>query len=61
MKISRKRQAGQAVVEYTIVLMLAVVVLLARPDVITELVETLKEIYAAFVYAMSFSSIPSPV
>ncbi len=58
MKISRKRQAGQAVVEYTIVLMLAVVVLLARPDVITELVETLKEIYAAFVYAISFSSTP---
>ena len=54
-------QLGQATIEYTIVLMCAVVVLLARPDVITQLVDALKEAYAAFVYAMSFSSIPSPV
>lgn len=56
-----RAQSGQATIEYTIVLMCAVVVLLARPDVITQIVDALKEAYAAFVYAMSFSSIPSPV
>lgn len=61
MKHSRNRQAGQATIEYTIVLMCAVLVLLARPDVITQIVDALKEVYAAFVYAISFSSIPSPV
>lgn len=54
-------QAGQATIEYTLVLMLAVVVLLARPDVITQIVDALKEAYAAFVFALSFSSLPSPV
>lgn len=57
----KRSQAGQATIEYTIVLMLAVVVLLARPDVITQIVDALKEAYAAFVFALSFSSIPSPV
>lgn len=57
----KRSQAGQATIEYTIVLMLAVVVLLARPDVITQIVDALKEAYAAFVFALSFSSIPSLV
>lgn len=57
----KRSQAGQATIEYTIVLMLAVLVLLARPDVITQIVDALKEAYAAFVFALSFSSIPSPV
>ncbi len=57
----KRSQTGQATIEYTIVLMLAVVVLLARPDVITQIVDALKEAYAAFVFALSFSSIPSPV
>lgn len=57
----KRGQAGQATIEYTLVLMLAVVVLLARPDVITQIVDALKEAYAAFVFALSFSSLPSPV
>lgn len=57
----KRSQAGQATIEYTIVLMLAVLVLLARPDVITQIVDALKEAYAAFVFALSFSSIPSPM
>ncbi|MGY0505794.1 hypothetical protein [Luteimonas sp. e5] len=58
MKSSNRRQTGQAVVEYTVVLAAVVIVLLARPDVITELVEAMKSVYEAFVYAISLSSIP---
>ncbi|MDO5505032.1 MAG: hypothetical protein Q4F49_01890 [Pseudoxanthomonas suwonensis] len=54
----RSRQAGQATAEYTVVLLAAVIVLLARPDVITELVDALKAIYRAFTFSISMSSIP---
>lgn len=58
MLIRRSRQAGQATVEYTVVLLAAVIVLLARPDVITALVEALKTVYRAFTYSISMSAIP---
>lgn len=57
-RIGKHRQQGQAVVEYTIVLMLAVIVLLARPDVIKDLLNAIKSVYEAFVYTISLSSIP---
>ena len=53
-----KKQSGQATVEYTIVLLGAVIILLANPDVICQIVKALKEVYDAFVYAISFSAIP---
>ncbi|HWT28688.1 MAG TPA: hypothetical protein VN084_04190 [Methylophilaceae bacterium] len=52
------RQTGQATIEYTIVVMLVVIVLVARPSVIEEVVTAMKEAYSAFVYAISWSDIP---
>lgn len=54
----RRRQAGQGTIEYTVVLLGAVIVLLARPDVITQIVTAVKDVYKAFVYAISYSSLP---
>ncbi|MFC0676560.1 hypothetical protein ACFFGH_01675 [Lysobacter korlensis] len=54
----RCAEQGQATVEYTIVVLLSVTVLVARPDVIVELVRVLRDIYLAFVYAISLSSLP---
>ena len=38
--------------------MLVVIVLIARPSIIEDVVTALKEAYAAFVYAISWSDIP---
>jgi len=65
MKISKNkrskylRQRGQASVEYSIVSILAVIVLLIEFDgqsVLVTLAEVLKRNYTAFVYAISYSS-----
>lgn len=53
-----RRQLGQATIEYTVVLLLVVIALIAKPDIIQELLTALKEAYAAFVYAISWSDIP---
>jgi Flp pilus assembly pilin Flp len=55
---SRKRQTGQATIEYTVVVVLAVIVLIAQPNIIDDVVTALKEAYTAFVYAISWSDIP---
>lgn len=49
---------GQASIEYIVVVIAVVIILIAKPDVITEIVNALKEAYAAFVYALSASDIP---
>lgn len=54
----RRAQLGQATIEYTIVVMLVVIVLIARPSVIDDILTALKEAYSAFVYAISWSDIP---
>lgn len=54
----RRRQRGQASIEYIVVLIAVVVILIAKPDVVTDIVDALKEAYAAFVYAMSVPDIP---
>lgn len=51
----RDRQRGQALIEYAVVTLLAVVVLVARPNVIVELVDSIKQAYSAFVFAISQS------
>ncbi|WP_369935832.1 hypothetical protein [Xanthomonas tesorieronis] len=54
----RKRtQRGQSTIEYTVVVMALVIVLIANPNVITDVVTALKDLYAAFVYAISASDI----
>ena len=55
---SHKRQSGQATIEYTVVVMLSVIVLIAQPNIIDDVVTALKEAYTAFVYALSWSDIP---
>lgn len=54
---ARRTQRGQATIEYTVVVMALVIVLIAKPDVITEVVTALKDLYAAFVYAISVPDI----
>ena len=48
-------QRGGALVEYTIVVLLLVLVLVAYPDAIPQLAKALREAYASFVYALSVS------
>jgi hypothetical protein len=50
-------QGGQSTIEYTLVVIALVIVLIAEPDVITEVVTALRDLYAAFVYAISASDI----
>ncbi|HST44552.1 MAG TPA: hypothetical protein VLK29_04935 [Luteimonas sp.] len=53
-----QRQRGQATIEYSIVLIMLVIVLIARPSVVQELLTAMKDAYEAFVYAISWSDIP---
>ena len=63
-KASRARQAGQATVEYTIVLILVVLVMIAEqdgePGPVGLVVQALKDLYHAYSYAISFSNNLTP-
>ncbi len=50
---SRRAQRGAALVEYTIIAVLGIIVLIAEPNIILELVEALRKAYSSFVYALS--------
>lgn len=55
----RRPAAGQAMTEYTIILVLTVIVLIAAamdPSPIDALVDALKSAYTAFSYVISFST-----
>jgi len=54
------RQAGQSMVEYTVVLVFGVLALTTGPsgDVIQELLEVIKENYRGYSYALSLSEAP---
>jgi len=60
----RARQLGQATVEYTIVLILVVLVLIAEqdgePGPIGLVVQTLKDLFQAYSWAISFSNNLTP-
>lgn len=51
--LSRRRQQGAALIEYSIVTMLGVIVLIAQPNIVMELIEALRKAYSSFTYAMS--------
>lgn len=53
-----RQQRGQATIEYSIVVIMVVIVLIARPAVVDEIVTALKDAYEAFVYAISWSDVP---
>lgn len=50
---SALQQRGAALIEYSIVTMLAVIVLVAQPNIILELIDSLRKAYASFTYALS--------
>jgi Flp pilus assembly pilin Flp len=52
-------QRGAAMMEYVLITLLIVIVLIASPNVIEEIVNALKEVYRAFVYALGMSY-PTP-
>ena len=54
----RRQQAGQGLVEYSVLLLFVVLVLVANPNVILELVQAVRDVYIAFVDALSLSWIP---
>lgn len=60
----RARQFGQATVEYTVVLILVVLVLIAEqdgePGPIGLVVQTLKDLFQAYSWAISFSNNLTP-
>lgn len=51
--LSPRQQQGAALIEYSIVTMLGVIVLIAQPNIIMELIEALRKAYSSFTYAMS--------
>lgn len=62
--VSRARQAGQASVEYTLVLILVVLVLIAEqdgePGPVGLVVQALRDLFNAYSWAISFSSNLTP-
>ncbi len=60
-----RRSAGQASVEYTVVLILVVLVLIAEQSgesgPVTEVVAAIKDVFSAFSYAISFSNNLTPL
>lgn len=57
----RRQQAGQGLVEYTVLLACVVLVLVANPNVVLELVQAIGDAYVAFVDAISLSWFEIPV
>ena len=56
---SRGQQRGGALIEYTIVTGLAVLVLVANPNVVAETLNEIKSVYEAFAYSLS-TTFPLP-
>ncbi|KAB8162453.1 hypothetical protein FKV24_018340 [Lysobacter maris] len=56
---SRKQQRGSALIEYTIVTGLAVLVLVSNPNVVAETLNAIKSVYEAFAYSLS-TTFPLP-
>lgn len=57
----RRHQSGQGLVEYTVLLICVVLVLVANPNIILELVQAVREAYVAFADAISRSWIAVPI
>lgn len=52
-RVGNHRQCGAAMIEYLVVASLLVLVLIAKPNVFTDLAAALRESYASFVYVLS--------
>lgn len=51
--VSARAQRGSALIEYSIVTALGIIVLVAEPNIILELVQAMRKAYSSFVYALS--------
>ena len=59
-QMSAKRlQRGSALIEYTIITGLAVLVLVSNPNVVAETINAIKSVYEAFAYSLS-TTFPLP-
>lgn len=58
-RLAEGSQRGGATIEFSIITFLAVVVLLAEPDVVTMLMDAIKQVYGAFTSALSMT-FPTP-
>lgn len=56
---TRRKQRGSALIEYTIVTGLAVLVLVSNPNVVAETINAIKSVYEAFAYSLS-TTFPLP-
>lgn len=54
-----KRQAGGATLEYTLISILVVIVLIASPSAIDQILDALKGLYQAFAFAIGITY-PTP-
>lgn len=50
-----RRQRGSAVIEYTVITFLAIVVLITQDNQVARLLEAIKELYEAFSFAISIT------
>lgn len=51
--VSHRQQRGAAMIEYAVVTMVAVLVLVAEPNIVLELVESIRKAYQGFTYMLS--------
>jgi Flp pilus assembly pilin Flp len=50
--LAKRYQSGAAAVEYVVIALLIVIILLASPNVIAQLIEAIKQLYEAFTVAI---------
>lgn len=55
----RRRQTGSAAIEYLLVTSLVVVILVAEPNVVVQLMDAIKQVYRAFTFALGLTY-PAP-
>lgn len=55
----QRHQAGVAMMEYVLITLFIIVVLIASPNVIEEIINAIKDVYRAFVYAIGMTY-PTP-
>lgn len=54
-RFALRSQRGSAMIEYMVVATFLVIVLVANPNVIKQLADALRDVYASFVYTISAS------
>jgi len=54
-RFTPRAQRGSAMIEYIVVATFVVIVLVANPNVIKQLADALRDVYASFVYTLSVS------